>query len=565
MIITIIAWIYITCICYGWGQLIFRSAQKITATGKHYTAPFSVICFTGLAAIAGVSGIVSIFLPLGIWQLQLFLILPCLPLFYRMVEGRRPSFSFRSLHPVVILLLICSFSIVLIMSTWTISHPDSIVYHIQMIQWSEKYRVIPGLAHLDIHLGFQNLWFPVCALLSFHFTTMGSYFFLNTVIVIWYLYFVCIQINGCLYKRNFTPGFLWTALLALSIWSYTQIRLTVTSASPDFIVTLYLWLIFYMLQSSVMKQYPARFMLLILLTSFVICIKLSALPVVIVALYAAWKLIVTRNVRALLVTGVAALLIFGALLTRNIITTGYLLFPSTFPDIINPDWKLKETDVVLTKKYITTYARTQSGFSKEEVEKSRQLTPAQWLPVWWSHRSTADKIIMLLCLTAMSVLFFQSKNLIRAPGEIKIILITSLTGIIFWFIEAPDPRFGFGFIIPFMGLVYLLQLKRNANVSFLNRSVNKINLISLAAGCMIFVFYIGYRYTNYFDTAQIVQPLGIKNLPYHQDFYSGIIFNIPDGDTACGDIPVPCFEGDPRQYVILRGSTIIDGFKSVSE
>lgn len=449
------------------------------------------------------------------------------------------------------------------MNTWTITHPDSIVYHIQIIQWNEKYRAIPGLAHLNIHLGLQNLWFPVCALLSFHFTTMGHYFFLNAVVVIWYFYFLLMQINTCLYERNFARSLPWLALLVLSIWSYTQTRLTVTSASPDFIVALYLWLIFYLLQNTVLLRHSVKFVTLIILTCFVICIKLSALPVIIVALYAAWKLIITKKIRALYFTCSIVVLIFCSLLIRNIITTGYPLFPSSFPDIANPDWKLKKTEVVLIKNYITTYARTESSFSKDAVKEAMQLTPAQWLPIWWNNRSTADKTIMLSFLGAIAVLLMQLKNIIRTPEEIKILLVTNIAGIFFWLIQAPDPRFGFGFIIPFMGLAYLLLLKNNTVVFFNNNSGKRITVISLITGCIILIFYIGHRCTNYFSVKQIVQPLGTEKLPYHQIPYSGITFNIPKAGTGCGDISVPCCTENPSRYFILRGSAITDGFRSV--
>ncbi|WP_152267435.1 LIC_10190 family membrane protein [Agriterribacter humi] len=563
MIITIVAWIYITGICYGWGHLIFRSAEKITSGYIHEKIPFSIVCFTGLAGIAGIAGVVSLFSPLGLWQLQLFFILPCIPVFYTIVKNS-PSFNpFLSLHPLIIILLISSFIMVLIMSTWTISHPDSMEYHIQAIQWIEKYKAIPGLAHLNIHLGLQNLWFPVCALLSFHFTTMGHYFFLNAVVVIWYFYFVLMQINTCLYERNFARSLPWLALLALSIWSYTQTRLTVTSASPDFIVALYLWLIFYLLQNTVLLQHSVKFVLLIILTCFVICIKLSALPVIIVALYAAWKLIITKKVRALYFTGSIVILIFCSLLARNIITTGYPLFPSSFPDIANRDWKLKKTEVVLIKNYITTYARTESSFSKDAVKEAMQLTPSQWLPVWWDNRSTADKTIMLFFLGAIAILLTQLKNIKRTTTEeIKILLITNIAGIFFWFVQAPDPRFGFGFLIPFMGLAYLFLLKNNAVAFFNNNRDNRITG-SLITGCIILTFYIGYRYTNYFSVKQIVQPLGTKKLPYHQISYSGITLNIPEVGTGCGDISVPCCAENPSRYFILRGSAITDGFRSV--
>ena len=564
MIITIIAWIYITGICYGWGHLIFRSAEKITSGYIHEKIPFSIVCFTGLAGIAGIAGLVSLFLPLGLWQLQLFLILPCIPVFYGIVRSRTSFNPFLSLHPLIIMLLISSVIMVLIMSTWTITHPDSMEYHIQAIQWIEKYKVIPGLAHLNIHLGLQNLWFPVCALFSFHFTGIGHYFFLNAVVVTWYFHFVLLQINASLYKRNAIQSLLWLTLLAISIWSYTQTRLTVTSASPDFIVVLYLWLIFYLLQNTVLLQHSAKSVLLIALTCFVICIKLSALPVIIIALYAAWKLKRTKKIRALYFTGGIVVLIFCSLLSRNIITTGYALFPSPFPDISNHDWKLKKTEVILIKDYITTYARTESGFSKDEVKKAIQLTPAQWLPVWWNNRSTADKIIMLFFLGAIAVLIMQLKNIMRASEELKILLITNIAGLFFWFIQSPDPRFGFGFIIPFMWLAYSLLLKTNTIAFFYNNQRRRLADISLITGCILLVAYIGYRGKNYFSVKQIIQPLGTKKLPYHQISYSGITLNIPEEGTTCGDISVPCCAENPSRHFILRGSAITDGFNSVS-
>ena len=567
MIITLIAWTYITCICYGWGHLFFRAAEKITSGSVHKKVPFSIICFTGLAAIACIAGIASLFLPLGLWQLQLFLILPCVPFFGAIIKSK-PSFNpFRSLHPLIIVLLVSSFTMVLIMSTWTITHPDSMEYHIQAIQWIEKYKAIPGLAHLNIHLGLQNLWFPVCALFSFHFTGAGHYFFLNTIVVIWYFHFVLLQINTNLYKRNAIQSMLWLALLALSMWSYTQTRLTVTSVSPDFIVALYLWLIFYLLYDTVLIQHPTKSVLLILLTCFVICLKLSAIPVIIVALYAAWKLIMVQKIRALCFAGSIVVIIFCSFLGRNIVTTGYPLFPSAFADIANEgwDWKLKNTEVVHVNNHITTYARIKSGFSKDAVQKALQLKPAQWLPVWWRNRSIADKVIILFFLGAIAASLMQLKNIIHAPKETKILLATNILGIFFWFTQAPDPRFGFGFIIPFMGIAYLLFSRNIAVALFKNDRGKRITEVSLIAGCIILISYAGNRYTNYFSVQQIVQPLGTKKLPYHPISYSGITFNISEVGTACGDIPIPCCAENPSQHFILRGSVITDGFKSVPD
>jgi hypothetical protein len=45
--------------------------------------------------------------------------------------------------------------LILVMSTWTIVHPDTLGYHAQTIQWIEKYKAIPGLVHLHVRFGYQ--------------------------------------------------------------------------------------------------------------------------------------------------------------------------------------------------------------------------------------------------------------------------------------------------------------------------------------------------------------------------------------------------------------------------
>jgi hypothetical protein len=66
------------------------------------------------------------------------------------------------------------------------------------------------------------------------------------------------------------------SFLTVSMWSYTQVRLTATSASPDFIATLIIWAIIYLLLEKKLK-YPAasEWILVAFLSLVAVTIKLS--------------------------------------------------------------------------------------------------------------------------------------------------------------------------------------------------------------------------------------------------------------------------------------------------
>ena len=193
MLITLLAWIYITFLCWMWGILFLQFIKKLT-TGELQFPHFSIICIAGLSIITVIAGFLSLLIPLGEWWVQFLFILPCLTLFFKKDP---PAFfaalkkEFQGLHLLSIILLSASLILMLVMSTWTIVHPDTLGYHAQTIQWIEKYKAVPGLVHLHVRLGYQGLWFVDAALFGFSFTgNQGITFFeFNSTILV--LYFYC--------------------------------------------------------------------------------------------------------------------------------------------------------------------------------------------------------------------------------------------------------------------------------------------------------------------------------------------------------------------------------------
>ncbi|HEY2720535.1 MAG TPA: hypothetical protein VGI82_02350 [Chitinophagaceae bacterium] len=562
MLITLFAWLYISFSCEIWGSLIIHLLNKIGDKQQVKSINFSLTCFLGLSAITVVASFLSLFMPLGGLSFQLILLL--LTIAFLFFKPSRAFFArlkkpFGGLHFSLVFLFISYLIMLLIMSTWTINHPDTLSYHAQTIQWIEKYRAVPGLANLHMRYGLQNLWFVACAVFNFKFINLDGLTFINSTILVWYFIFILQKINENISSGNKRlNAFLWLALAAISISGYTQVRLTATSASSDFVATICVWTVFFLfLDRSEHGKRNIDWILITVLSFFAITLKLSVLPIILAALYATYKLFQKRQIRSLTISCLIAILIITPYFARNIISSGYVLFPSPHPNIANVDWKVDKEKTYVQRDYILAYARNPGELTRQEIKNEVAMKLSQWLPLWWKKQSLPDKISISLMVLAFIALLIKIKAVINSAEIGKTALIISIAGCIFWFAQAPDPRFGFGFIIGLPAVIAaILLLPAIKNNEFFTRRIliafNLVFAVTLAV-------YDCYRLKNFFSPQQIVQPLGIEKIPFNTTQYNGIDIRVPEANEPCGDIQAPCTY-DLKSF-IPRGDKITDGFK----
>ena len=556
MLTTLLAWIYITFLSWMWGILFLQAIKRITKTSVQLPH-FSIICITGLSAITIIAGILSLVIPLGTWWVQFFFIAPCLVLFFK----KNNFYFFASLkkeipnlHLVSSILLSACLLLILVMSTWTVVHPDTLGYHAQTIQWIEKYKAVPGLVHLHVRFGYQGLWFVDCALFSFSFLGKEGISFLNSTVLLWFFIFIINRVNFNFFKEgNKIYGILWLVLLFLSMWSYTQVRLTATSASPDFIATLFVLAIIYIL---VRETGADNWLLPAFLSLAATTIKLSVAPILLITVVACIIFIKTRKFRVLVSLLLISAIAFFPFIARNIITSGYIFFPSTLIDIANPDWKYSAELTASEKNYITAYAKKAGVATRQEIDAVNNLSTAEWLPGWWQNRSLADKtIIFLLILSFFTALVFIRRIINQGLNPVLVIT-TMLAGIIFWFINAPDPRFGFGPILGFLAVVVWLIFKQKA--IYIGKSVLIAIMLVYSLGV---ITYTGYRFINFFSEDQFLTPLGIEKSEYKAFDCDGVKINTPVDGNYFGVTPIACTDLDCEKFS-PRGNEINDGFRA---
>jgi hypothetical protein len=131
---------------------------------------------------------------------------------------------------------------------------------------------------------------------------------------------------------------------------------------------------------------------------------------------------------------------------RNIILSGYLIYPFPYIDLFNVDWKLPYQYVIAEKLGNHGWARLPGPHWRESLDMSL----SEWIPKWLDWVSYRFKITIIATFLAMLIYIpIAMLRLRRQTGWTntrEILYLIGCIGVIYWFTNAPDPRFGWGFI-----------------------------------------------------------------------------------------------------------------------
>ena len=181
----------------------------------------------------------------------------------------------------------------------------------------------------------------------------------------------------------------------------------------------------------------------------------------------------------------------------------------------------------------------------------------EWAPTWWSNLSLADKVIIILAAFSILICLLYIKKIIRADDTIKVALFTALAGTVFWFIKAPDPRFGFGFIMILPILTYLGFTNSVGSASQLKKLAIGVLLIS---GLSLNIYSV-YRFRFYFTSKQLIQTAGFEKPIFKTILCGETNFQLVEHGSPCGNTPIPCVY-DSCQHFQQRGKMIREGFRA---
>ncbi|MBI4644168.1 MAG: hypothetical protein HY743_10715, partial [Deltaproteobacteria bacterium] len=239
--------------------------------------------------------------------------------------------------------------------TWTY---DTGLYHAQAIRWIEEYPVIPGLGNLHSRLAFNSAWFLPNALFGFSFLKLGPFHVLNGFLS---LIILATSLNGLsnLIKRKYYFSNILRAGMALPvIFIFKDQLLSPTPDIPVALLTCAVFIYYVQLQEQG-DEAPSRLLALgiVLLSTFAITIKLSALPLTLFIVVLTGREIAQGRPVNLFLTSGAVLLLVLPFFLRNIWLSGYPLYPFPGLDLFSLDWKIPTSATLVEKRAIVEFAR----------------------------------------------------------------------------------------------------------------------------------------------------------------------------------------------------------------
>ncbi|MBL7883059.1 MAG: hypothetical protein JNL69_03255 [Bacteroidia bacterium] len=334
---------------------------------------------------------------------------------------------------------------------------DSGLYHIQSIKWIEEYSVVPGLANLHGRFGFNPNIFTLFSLTSLNDIFKQEIFSINyTIFAIIVFYFIN-HTYSIFKQQNFSPLFIFNFFLFLVILKLPNL----SSPSPDFIGTvipLFIYSRIISMSNNQKTMVLKNYIPILILCIYVITVKLSTLPIILLPLFIVIKY-KSEFPKKWWLFMIFSLIVIPWL-ARNIITTGWMLYPFPSLDLFSFSWEVPLENVVFEKESITGWARN-PGI---DYIKTAQMSFRNWFPIWWKNVPLSDSVFLLFSIFFPPIIFLaQLIKKRKIDFFTNTVILSSFIGVLFWFFTAPDWRFGQCFILvasisPLLVLQYPLRI-----------------------------------------------------------------------------------------------------------
>ncbi|MBR1643219.1 MAG: hypothetical protein IJ683_12930 [Butyrivibrio sp.] len=471
-----------------------------------------------------------------------------------------------------------------------IMHYDSDLYHAQAIRWIEEYGIIKGLGNLHVRLAYNSSAFAISALYSMSFLGGQSYHVMSGFFAL-LLAWQCIDIKNVLRRGHLVISDF--ARVAAIYYLFTIYDEMVAPASDYFLSTLVFYIMIHLLDMYVKheKSY-VPYILLALVGVFAITIKLSAAPMVLLCIIPLSKLLRDRSkekMAALWISIALAFVIVLPFLIRNIIISGWILYPVTMFDFFGFKWEIPKGVADFDSLEIRTFGR---GYN--DVAANANVPFNEWVPHWFSSITGLNKIMLILAMISVVlylgyVIYFliaalgRKNEKIRTFGKGKVFELSSrsmmatadfltiggtLIGcLLFWFISAPLIRYGIVYVwlTPAVIIGRLFIVINNRISKDLREMILKI-IVGL------FAFWMFFKCVNL-----VIEDCSRFNARYlvdQQDYgtyetktfeLGDVTFYYPAEGDRIGYAPFPSATNDVSGKVKLMGKSIGEGFISTQE
>ncbi|EMJ89939.1 putative membrane protein [Leptospira kirschneri str. JB] len=517
----------------------------------------------GLSVTNALVSFVSLFLPITVSVLYIFLLFCSVFLYFE--RENLKSLAFDWIRKSIVFII--TFPFLLSALIFSLNPPfayDSGLYHIQSIKWIQEYSVVPGLANLHGRFGFNPNIFTIFALTSLKEIFKQEIFSVNFLVYSLLVLHSINRIYKILKQEGFTNFFLLNSIVLFLV---LEQFMSLSSPTPDLIsIVLPLYILTNLPKNENHSELNLEnYFASIILSVYTISVKLSTVPLCILILLLMIRYKFDRKKLSIVIS--IMFLILLPWLIRNVILSGYLIYPFPAIDIFNFDWKAPLNAVVSEKLSITGWARNPG----EGYKEAAQMKFWEWFPIWWSSISKLNRLFIVISFLSPIFIFIYSLfKKVKIDFQTFAILFTSWMGAIFWILLAPDIRFGKAFLgISAISPLFYFNFRINFFPIKISKTSKQVILVFIFI--VISVFLINRRTYNRFksfireNSALFVRPKKIEipqNLEFKKIQMNHLEVFIPAEGDRCYDYKIPCMPYR-NHTLILRGKTLQSGFKYI--
>lgn len=321
---------------------------------------------------------------------------------------------------------------------------DTNLYHAQSIRWIEEYGVLKGLGNIQSRASYNSSFFCLSALYSMKYL-FGQSMHAVQGLMACILAASCMDI-ACAWKRK-RPVLSDFARVG-AIYYLTLLYQELMSPSSDFAVMIILfWMIIRWLELlEAEEESEVPYALLCIAGVYTVTLKLTAGLILILLVRPLGKLIREKKWRNLTIYFITGLFTALPFLIRNVIISGWLLYPFTGLDLFQVDWKVPRVIADADAFQIKSWGKGIHEYGMYEA------LPTTWIPNWFrTMLSATERLLLLADAAALCIILVWCirKVLHGAKTEWSrfLVMITVSVSFLFWLLSAPLTRYGYVYIL----------------------------------------------------------------------------------------------------------------------
>ncbi len=580
MLLTIASWVMILIIITSLGTIISYLIEKML---EYEIKKISSILMIGVVLAAVYAEFFSLFYKVGVIAVILLVCLCALGLlFCRSYTAEwfgRIKTSYRR-HKIHFLCMILIFICVLILGSFDSSkYPggyDTENYHAPAIRWTEEYGVVKGLGNLHSRFAYNSSFLCLQALFSFTYIFGQSMHSMNGFL---WVFMAAYTIFGlCLFhdRRFQLSDFL--RIIFLNIL-FAEIN-GISSPNTDFMPLCLAAYIFieWTDQTELGQVDSVPYALLSILGLFAASTKLSAGVLFVFAIKPFFDYLKKKQFRSIILFSFIGVFAITPFLARNLIISGYLLYPvhqtDFLSDIFKFDWTMPKSVTVSDNVMIKAFARGWgSNYGYDDIDRSF----FQWFSIWIEKSSSYYVVYGIINLILSIILlpftiFKMFRN--RCFRNSDMILLMSAVCFLFLLFSAPAVRFGkwYFWSLPIIVIYHLFvpDCGRSQDNSELYRTYNSMLVTGFFIIALLSVWISNCCKANLSEL--LVRPINYSKAgetsPYEVMNDTKIFYYFREGKTFSlnsyfGFPGTECYKTLKR--IEMRGENLSDGFKPKDE